>query len=38
VGGEIFHTRSDRPWGPPSLLHKSAGEWRWPLTPIYCQG
>jgi len=21
VGGKIFHTRSDRPWGPPSLLH-----------------
>jgi hypothetical protein len=20
-GGEIFRTRSDRPWGPPSLLH-----------------
>ena len=20
-GGEIFHTRLDRPWGPPSLLH-----------------
>ena len=20
-GGEIFSTRSDRPWGPPSLLH-----------------
>ena len=21
-GGEIFHTRPDRPWGPPTLLHK----------------
>jgi hypothetical protein len=20
-GGEIFHTRPDRPWGPPSLLY-----------------
>jgi hypothetical protein len=20
-GGEIFHTRTDRPWDPPSLLH-----------------
>ena len=20
-GGEIFRTRSDRPWGPPSLLY-----------------
>jgi hypothetical protein len=20
-GGEIFHTRPDRPWGPASLLH-----------------
>jgi hypothetical protein len=19
--GEIFHTRPDRPWGPPNLLH-----------------
>jgi hypothetical protein len=36
-GGEIFRTRSDRPWGPPSLLHngyrvfpggKAAGAWR----------
>ena len=40
--GEIFHTRSDRPWGPPSLLcsgyrvfpgGKAAGEWRWPPIP-----
>jgi len=22
VGGEIFRTRPDRPWGPPSLLYK----------------
>ena len=21
VGGDIFHTRSDRPWGPPSCLY-----------------
>jgi hypothetical protein len=35
-GGEIFRTRSDRPWGPPSLLYngdrifpggKAAGAW-----------
>ena len=35
-GGEIFRTRSDRPWGPPSLLYngyrvfsggKTAGAW-----------
>jgi hypothetical protein len=35
--GEIFRTRSDRPWGPPSLLYngyrvfpggKAAGAWR----------
>jgi hypothetical protein len=41
-GGEIFRTRPDRPWGPPSLLYngyrvfprgKSAGVWRWPHTP-----
>ena len=41
-GGEIFSTRSDRPWGPPSLLYngyrvipggKAAGAWRWPPTP-----
>jgi hypothetical protein len=34
--GEIFHTRPDRPWGPPSLLYngyrhfpggKAAGAW-----------
>jgi hypothetical protein len=40
--GEIFRTRPDRPWGPPSLLYnenrvlprvKAAGAWRWPLTP-----
>ena len=37
VGGEIFRTRPDRPWGPPSLLYngyrlfpggKAAGAWR----------
>ena len=36
VGGDIFRTRPDRPWGPPSLLNgnwvfpgdKSAGAWR----------
>jgi hypothetical protein len=37
-GGEIFRTRPDRPWGPPSLLYnwyripfpgvKAAGPWR----------
>ena len=36
-GGEIFRTRSDRPWGPPSLLYngyrvfpggKTDGSWR----------
>jgi hypothetical protein len=35
-GGEIFYTRPDRPWGPPSLLYngyrvcpggKAAGAW-----------
>jgi len=40
-GGEIFRTRPDRPWGPPSLLYngyrvfpggKAAGPWRWPAT------
>jgi hypothetical protein len=42
VGGEIFRTRPDRPWGPPSLLYnvyrvfpwaKSSGAWRWLSTP-----
>ena len=42
VGGEIFRTRPDRPWGPPSLLphgyrvfpgSKAAGAWRWSPTP-----
>jgi len=42
VGGEIFRVRSDRPWGPPSLLYngyrvspggKATGAWRWPPTP-----
>ena len=41
-GGEIFRTRSDRPWGPPSLLYnryrvfpggKAAGAWRWAPNP-----
>ena len=41
-GGEIFRTRPDRPWGPPSILYngyqifpgdKAAGAWRWPPTP-----
>jgi len=36
-GGEIFRTRPDRAWGPPSLIHnryrvflrsKTAGAWR----------
>jgi hypothetical protein len=43
IGGEIFRTRPDRPWGPPSLLHngyrvfpggKAAGAWRWPPNHI----
>ena len=43
-GGEIFRTRPDRPWGPPSLLYnvyrlfpggKAAGAWCWPPTPIF---
>jgi len=42
VGGEIFRTRPDRPWGPHSLLNnkylvfsvgKRSEEWRWPPTP-----
>jgi len=41
VWGEIFRTRPDRPWGPPSLLYngyrvfptgEAAGAWRWPPT------
>jgi len=41
-GGEIFRTRPERPWGPPSLPYnryrlfpgdKAAGSWRWPPTP-----
>jgi hypothetical protein len=41
--GEIFLTRSDRPWGPPSLLYdgyrvfpggKAAGAGWLPLTPF----
>jgi hypothetical protein len=36
-GGEVFRTRPERPWGPPSLLYngyrvfpggKAAGTWR----------
>ena len=43
-GGEIFSTRPDPPWGPPSLLYngyrlfpevKAAGAWCWPATPIF---
>jgi hypothetical protein len=43
VGGEIFSTRPDRPWGLPSLLYngyrvipggKAAGAWSWLPTPI----
>ena len=42
LGGEIFRTRPDRPWGPPSLLYKeylvfpggkAAGAWRCPSPP-----
>jgi len=42
VRGEIFHTRLDRPWGPPSLLYneyrvfpgdKAAGAWILSPTP-----
>jgi hypothetical protein len=41
-GGEIFHTRPDRPWGPHSLLYngyrvftggKAAGAWRYHPSP-----
>ena len=44
---EIFGTRPDRPWDPPSLLYngyrvfpggKAAGAWRWPPTPIERRG
>jgi hypothetical protein len=40
--GDIFSTRPDRPWGPPSHLYngyrvfpgcKAARAWRWPPTP-----
>jgi len=40
-GSEVFRTRLDRPWGPPSLLYngyrlfhggKATGSWRWPPT------
>jgi hypothetical protein len=46
-GGEIFRTRPDRPWGPPSLLYngyrvfpggKAAEAWCWPPTPTYPPG
>ena len=42
LGGEIFCTRPDLPWDPPSLLYngyrvfpggKEAGAWCWPPTP-----
>ena len=42
VGVEVFRTRPDWSWGPPSLLYnaeevfpgcKEAGVWRWPPTP-----
>jgi len=42
AGAEIFRTRPDRLWCPPSLLYsgyrvfpgvKSGGVWRWPPTP-----
>jgi hypothetical protein len=41
-GGQIFRTRMDRSWGPPSLLYeeyrviprgKEGGAWRWQPTP-----
>jgi hypothetical protein len=46
-GGEIFRTRPDWPWGPPSVLYngywvipggKAAGAWRWPPTIIQRRG
>ena len=45
-GGEIFRSRPDRLWGPPSLLYngyrvfqggKAAVAWRWPPTPSSAQ-
>jgi hypothetical protein len=45
-GGEIFHTRPERNWGPRSLLYhgyrvfpggKPAGSWRWPPNPSSCE-
>jgi hypothetical protein len=42
VGGEIYRTRPDLPWGPPSLMYseyrvspggKADGAWSWPTTP-----
>jgi hypothetical protein len=47
VGGEIFRTRPDRPWGPPSLLYKgyrvfpggkAARAWCWSPTPFERRG
>jgi hypothetical protein len=50
IGSSIFSSprRSDRFWGPPSLLSngyrgsfpggKAAGAWSWPLTSILCRG
>jgi hypothetical protein len=46
-GSEIFCTRLDQPWGPPSLLYngyqvlpggKAAGAWCWPPTPFKHRG
>jgi hypothetical protein len=46
-GGEIFRTRPDWPWGPPSLLYngyrafpggKAAEACCWPPTPFQCRG
>jgi hypothetical protein len=30
--GEIFHTRPDRPWGPPSLLYNGYRVFLWDKT------
>jgi hypothetical protein len=47
VGGEIFRTFPDRPWGPPSLLYngyrvfhggKAAWARRWPPIPVWRRG
>jgi len=46
-GSDIFRTRPDRRWGPPSLLYnaygvlpggKAAGAWRRSLTPLQRRG